>query len=139
MRSIGVLTVLVLALSFAILSQAGLAAEKPSAAEIKNLVEQLGDGSFQEREKATELLDSIGGPALEAVRKGVKDGDAEVQRRGLELIKKIEKRVEADTILKPKKLSLKFKDTPVNEAVDVINKKTGYAIQLFDPQKKLVD
>jgi hypothetical protein len=114
-------------------------AEKVDANRIRELVEQLGNGNFAEREKATELLDSIGGPALEPLKKAVKEGDAEVQRRGEELIKKIEKRVEADSILKPHMLALKFKDTPINEAVDAINKKTGFSIQLHDPQKKLLD
>jgi hypothetical protein len=116
-----------------------IGAEKVDPGRIRELVEQLGNGNFAEREKATELLDTIGGPALEPLRKAVKEGDAEVQRRGQELIKKIEKRVEAESILKPHMLALKFKNTPLNEAVDTINKKTGFSIQLHDPQKKLVD
>jgi hypothetical protein len=114
-------------------------AEKVDPGRIRDLVEQLGNGNFAEREKATELLDTIGGPALEPLRKAVKEGDAEVQRRGQELIKKIEKRVEAESILKPHMVTFRFKDTPINEAVDTINKKTGFSIQLHDPQKKLVD
>jgi len=140
MRAYSLLTVLIVGFGVVtFFSFPSGAAEKPDREEIAKLVEQLGNGSFAEREKATEMLDAIGGPALEPLRKAIKEGDAEVQRRGEELIKKIEKRVEADNVLKSKTISLKFKETPLNEAVDTINKKTGYSIQLHDPQRKLVD
>jgi len=140
MRAYSLLTVLIVGFGVvAFFAFPSGAAEKPDREEIAKLVEQLGNGSFAEREKATEMLDAIGGPALEPLRNAIKEGDAEVQRRGEELIKKIEKRVEADNVLKPKTISLKFKDTPLNEAVDTINKKTGYSIQLHDPQRKLVN
>src|SRR5437870_5487954 len=55
------------------------AAPAPDAASIAKLVEQLGSGDFEEREKATKDLDAIGEPALDALRKAAEGHeDAEV-------------------------------------------------------------
>src|SRR5262249_42520219 len=90
-------------------------------------------------EKASEELDKIGLPALEALRKAIKNGDAEVGRRAEELVSRIEKRAETAAILAPTKVRLTCKDTPVTQAVADLAKKSGYAITLQDPEKKLKD
>jgi hypothetical protein len=115
------------------------AAEKADAERIAKLIEQLGSGTFDDREKATEQLDAIGGPALDALKKATQSKEEEVKRRAEELVKKIEKRVEAEKILQPKRVTLKFKDTPVAEAVAEFQKQSGYSVTLHDPQKKLAD
>ena len=117
----------------------GAAADKVDAEKIAKLIEQLGSDDFAEREKASEQLDAVGRPALDQLRKAIKSPDKETQRRAEELVKKIEKRVENDKILEPKRVSLKFKDTPVSEAVDKIREASGYNVTLHDPQKKLAD
>jgi hypothetical protein len=134
------LLALVLGLGIASLATLpGTAAEKADPERIAKLIEQLGSGTFDDREKATEQLDAIGAPALEALKKATQSKEEEVKRRAEELVKKIEKRAEADKILQPKRVTLKFKDTPVTEAVAEFQKQSGYNVTLHDPQKKLAD
>src|SRR5579859_6287667 len=110
------------------------AAEPADAAKIEKLIEKLGSSKFDERDQANKDLDAIGVPALEALRKATKSSDAEVSRRSADLVKLIEKRAESQTVLKPTKIHLVFKDTPVGEAVDEFKKKTGYNIVIHDPE-----
>jgi hypothetical protein len=130
--------VLLMGLAFGVLAALPTnAAPAPDAAKIDKLIEQLGSAKFDEREQATKDLDAIGAPALEALRKATKSADAEVRMRSTELVKAIEKRAETETVLKPTKVHLVFKDTPVPEAVEEFKKKSGYLIVLHDPENKL--
>jgi len=113
------------------------AGEAVSTEKIDQLIEQMGSGTFAEREKATKELDAIGVPALEALRKAAKSDDAEVKRRAEELVKKIEKQAESAKVLAAKRIHLVYKDTPVPEAVADFRKKSGYNFHLHDPQGKL--
>jgi len=59
--------------------------------QIANLIEKLGNNDFQEREKASKELESIGEPALPALRKAQKTSlDFEVRRRARGLAQRIE-------------------------------------------------
>src|SRR6266849_3271622 len=130
--------VLLMGLAFGVLSALPTnAAPAPDAAKIDKLIAQLGSAKFDEREQATKDLDAIGAPALEALRKATKSEDAEVRMRATELAKAIEKRAESENVLKPTKIHLVFKDTPVTEAVEEFKKKSGYLIVLHDPENKL--
>jgi len=72
---------------------------------IKRLVEELGNDSYQIREKAHQALEKIGKPALEALKKAYKSLDLEVSSRAQELIERITgKRIKPES--KPKE------DTP---------------------------
>jgi hypothetical protein len=113
------------------------AADKADGARINKLVEQLGSAEFREREKAVQELDAVGEPALEALRKAAASDDAEVKARAAGLVKTIERRVESARELAPTRVRLVYKDTPVAEAVADLRKKTGYAIDLHDPDGKL--
>ena len=113
------------------------AADPASPEQISKLIEKMGSGDFDEREKATKDLDAIGVPALDLLRKAAKSEDAEVRMRAEELVAKIEKRVESVKLLVPTKMHLVYKDTPLAEAVQDFTKKSGYPIGLFDPQGKL--
>jgi hypothetical protein len=115
------------------------AADAPDAAKINKLIEQMGSDTFEDREKATAALDTIGVPALEALRKASKSTDMEIAHRSEELVRKIEKRLESVNVLKPTMVHLVYKETPVTEAVADFAKKTGYRIGLHDPQSKLKD
>lgn len=109
------------------------------AAEIRKFIDQLGSGSFDEREKATAALDAVGEPALAGLRKAMESDDAEVRRRAEELVQKIEKRVESSRVLVPTKVKLAFKDVPLYDAIGELRKQSGYNIQLHDPEGKLKD
>src|SRR5262245_55417047 len=101
------------------------AAEPPDAKQIAKLVDQLNSDKFAEREKAAQQLDAIGEPALEALQKAAKSDQTELRRRAEELIKKIEGRTQGAKILKAKKVSLTYKDTPLKEAIEDFKKKSG--------------
>jgi len=62
---------------------------------IAALIRQLGDKEFAKREAASKDLDTIGEPALPALRKATTDGDAEVRRRSAQLLKAITGRLRA--------------------------------------------
>jgi hypothetical protein len=139
MKTRWLLPVLLLGLGIALFNIPTTAAEKSTDAEVAKLIKQLGSDEFAVREAATESLDKIGLPALPALRKAAKDGDAEISRRAEELVSRIEKRGETAAILAPKKVKLSFKGTPVPQAVDELRKQSGYNIVLQDPKNVLKD
>ncbi len=131
---------------FASLLGAGLALliSLPSSAEeaaskekIDKLIDQLGSGSFAEREKASRELAGIGVPALDALRKAAKSEDAEVRKRAEDILPKIERQAESARVLVPKRVHLVYKDMPLAEALADFQKKSGYHIELHDPDGKL--
>jgi hypothetical protein len=115
------------------------AADKASPETIAKLVEKLGSTEFSEREKATRELEALGEQALDALRKAAKGDDLETKRRAEELIKKVESRQLTKKVLEPSKIRFAFKDTPLREAIEEVNKKTGLNIILNDPENKLAD
>jgi hypothetical protein len=114
-------------------------ADKPGSGKVGELIKKLGSDSFDEREAATKALDAIGEPALEALKKAAKSDDAETQKRAEELVKNISKRVESARILAPTKVQLKFKDTPVKDALAELSKQSKYQVVAHDPNNKLGD
>ncbi len=136
MRSRHLLAALLVGLGVA-LPAAAPAADPPDAARIQKLVEQLGSAEFQDREKAAQELEAVGEPALPALRKAAAGDDAEVKARAAKLVTQIERRAESARELAATRVRLVYKDTPLAEAVADLRKKTGYAIQLYDPEGKL--
>jgi outer membrane biosynthesis protein TonB len=112
---------------------------KNDADKIDQLIEQLGSGTFKDREAATKALDAIGAPALEKLRKAAEGEELEIKRRATELIKRIEKRAESGRVLQAKRVHLVYKDMPLKEAVADFKKKSGYDIALHDPDTKIAD
>jgi len=116
------------------LALAGYALLQPSAAagqdddRVAQLITQLGNSKYAEREKAQRDLEVLGMPALEQLRKAVNDADLEISRRSQELLKKLEDKLAAAILLAPKKVKLSFKDTPVTEAIQELQKQSGYKI-----------
>ncbi len=123
-----------LALLLSLPSPAEEAAQKE---KIDKLIEQLGSGTFTEREKATKELTTIGLPALDALRKAAKSEDAEIRKRAEDILPKIERQAQSIRILTPKRVHLIYKDTPLAEAVADFQKKSGYVLHLHDPEGKL--
>jgi hypothetical protein len=60
-------------------------------AQLKELVQQLGDDSFAKREQASERLVALGLRARPALRRALKDPDLEVRRRAAACLVRIEK------------------------------------------------
>ncbi len=65
------------------------AQDAPQKDKIANLIEQLGDDEYESREAAHTELESIGKPALAALRKAADDKDIERASRAEELVEKI--------------------------------------------------
>lgn len=100
------------------------APSKTSSAE--RLIGQLADKNLRIRELAHQALESMGPEILPALRKAQTHADPEVRRRvGQVLVVK-----EYDAVLKPKRLSLHFRDKTVKEAVAELVKRSGYKIEL---------
>jgi hypothetical protein len=129
---------LILGLGVVGLLSAPVAADN-DADKIDQLIEQLGSGTFKDRESATKALDAIGAPALEKLRKASESEDLEIKRRAADLVKRIEKRAEVSRVLQAKRVHLVYKDTPLKDAVADFKKKSGYDVALHDPDSKLGD
>src|SRR5947209_5868174 len=57
---------------------------------IKDLIQKLGDDSFDEREKATERLSALGSVAIPFLKEATKNPDLEVVRRAEHCLKQIQ-------------------------------------------------
>jgi hypothetical protein len=69
-------------------------AKEADAAVIAKRVKQLGNPNFTERDEATKALQTIGGPALDALRKAAKHKDTEVAQRATRLVETIENSID---------------------------------------------
>ncbi len=114
----------------AALTGATLRAEPPA---VDRLVERLGSDRYDERQEATKALDALGPLALDALRKASESPDPEVRRRATALVRQIQKRLDVDTTLAPRKLRLDVKDAPLSEVVAELRKKSRFDVQL-DPK-----
>src|SRR5947209_4935109 len=117
-----------LGLLLALPPAAGADDAKATAARVAQLVKQLGSNAFAEREAASKQLEAIGPPALDALRPAANAPDPEVKRRARELVQRLERRAEAETVLAPTKVHLVCKDTPVAEALTDLAKKSGVTL-----------
>jgi len=121
-----------------------VAAQEPSRgktqpAEIEALVKQLGDASFQVREKALKELDRLGVDALPQLREAARNAtDPEVQRRLGELIPTLERNL----ALAPTRLTLTLRNKPLREVIKEISAASGYKLELQpgdDREKRLLN
>jgi hypothetical protein len=99
-------------------------------ARIAKLVAQLGSDRFLEREQARKEIETIGAPALVALRRAAHTGDLETSRRAADLVRVIEEHQLTASLLAPKKVHLKVKDAPVLQAVDKLARLSGYTLRV---------
>ena len=97
--------------------------DKPDADRIAKLIVQLGSDDFDDREKASAELEAIGEPAHDALHQAVKSTDEEVHKRAELLVRTSRSGASRPNALKPKRVHLVYKDTPVTEAVEDFKKK----------------
>jgi hypothetical protein len=112
---------------------------REDAERIARLIVQLGSSQFAEREEASRALDTIGGAALDALRRAARGDDAEVRRRATLLVRRLERRLETERLLAPQHVRLEFHDTPLPDAVAAFARKTGYPIKLEGDETKLAE
>ncbi len=104
------------------------------AARIQELIKQLGNAKFAERDRAARELEAIGAPALGALRGVVKAAEAgqgtdlETSRRASEILRRLEEKIATEKILAPRRVRLKIKDVSVLDAVKELEKQSGYPI-----------
>jgi hypothetical protein len=125
-----------LGLCVACAEQAGPSPAKSDAAAIAKLVAQLGSERFEDRKAASKALDALGPTALDALRNSLAGREEEARRRAIDLVQRIEVRLETARLTQPKLVHLVYKDTPLSEAVQDIARKTGFQIQLEGDQTK---
>jgi hypothetical protein len=111
----------------------------PGTEKIDKLIGQLGSAMFMEREAATKALEALGAPALEALKKAAAGSEPEARRRAVELIVRIERRLQTEQLLKPTMVHLVCQDAPVKEAVAQLAKKSGYNVTLSGEPAKYRD
>jgi hypothetical protein len=112
------------------LAVAPATADMAPSPRIAGLIERLGSKKFAERRQASQALDRLGAPALDALRKAVDSDDREVSRLARLVLAHIEKREEATAALASTRVRLVCKDTPVPEAVAALAKQSHYDIQV---------
>jgi hypothetical protein len=92
--------------------------------KISRLISQLGSIKFSERRKASHALEAMDAPALDNLRKAAaSSADMEIRSRATALVARIEKRMEAATVLAPTRVHLVCKDMCVTDAVAQLAKK----------------
>jgi outer membrane protein assembly factor BamB len=102
----------------------------PGEASLAGLVEQLGSDLWTEREAAGRALEAAGPAAFDALRNAVGRSDPETRRRAIALLREIEHRRVTAQLLEPRRLHLRYNDTPLAEAVADFGRKAGVIIKL---------
>lgn len=97
--------------------------ESPS---VEKLIEQLGDRSFQNREAAARLLNQRGESVLPALQRALTTTHQAESRRRLQMLVT---NLERSIALSARRVTLRAKGMPIQEAVASIAKQTGYVIR----------
>lgn len=125
-----------------VLGLAALLAALPCAAAnvqgIADLIRQLGSSRYSEREEATQSLEALGPPALDALQEAARSEDVEVARRAEELTRRITRRAETARLLMPKTVRVAVRETSVPDAVSELSRAAGYAISLEGDRTRLL-
>lgn len=91
------------------------------------LVKDLGSPDYRTREKAGKALEAKGDQILPQLRQALSGtDDPEVARRLTVLVR----RMDHDRLVSPRRVTFTMKDRPIKDAVDEINKQTGYNVIL---------
>jgi hypothetical protein len=106
------------------------AGEKEDAERIARLVGQLGSEVYREREAAMKALEGEGIAALAALRPARASADEEIGRRARDLVARIERRLDGQQVLAPRRIKLNYRDVPLEAALLDLSRKTGFPITL---------
>ncbi len=94
------------------------------------LVAGLGAETFAAREAAARALDALGAAALPALRRAAEGDDPEVSRRARDLVRRVERRLDADKLLEPTRLRLSYRDVRLEDVAADLAKRTGMPIKV---------
>jgi hypothetical protein len=115
------------------------AADNPTPAAIARMIDRLGSPDFEAREKAVQELEAVGPAALPPLRQAAAGSDPEVRRRAETLVHRLEARALAQKVLTPTHVRLVYRDVPVREALEDVQRKTGAQFQLHDPDNRVAE
>ena len=105
-------------------------AAQASPEAVRRLIGRLGSKQFAEREAATRELRVLGATALEPLRQAAAADDPEVRRRTQKLLGEIERTVAAEHLLRPRRVRLVYRDTPVTEALADVMRETDLPLRV---------
>ena len=106
-------------------------------AEFAPLSGQLGDRDYRIREEAAKHFLAFGAEGLPMLRKVAESGNREAAERALELIAKIEKRIDNDRETAGTIVESIAKEQTLAAALDSLRKQTGYELMLVGDQKPI--
>src|SRR5579862_7753495 len=98
--------------------------------QVANLVEKLASAKYSERDFAARELKRIGEPALKPLQSALNSRDLELRSRAKAIIETIEARMINEKLIRASKISFKFVNKPLDEALAEMNKKTGLSLSL---------
>ncbi len=98
--------------------------------QVTRLVGQLGSRRFQDRQKASQVLEEIGAQALAPLQQAARTGDYEIRRRAEALVQQIQRRLESEKFLAPKRVHFVCKNRSIPDAVAEFARITGMAVQI---------
>jgi hypothetical protein len=122
--------VVLAALGFTTTALAADPSEKDRAERLAKLIQQIGSEQHVDREAASKALEELGAPALDCLKKACAAEDAEVRHRAEQALRSIERRIETERLLTPRRIKLTYRDTPLSDAIADLSKKSRVPITL---------
>jgi len=96
--------------------------KRPATPEqLAELVKQLADKDARTQTEAAHALEEVGPPALKVLDEAANHPDAAVRQR----VKQVQDRIAVAEAVAPRRLSLKFKDAPVADALKALGERAG--------------
>ncbi|MCE9530447.1 MAG: hypothetical protein K8T89_04850 [Planctomycetes bacterium] len=114
----------------------GFSAEPATPDAVNDAIQKLAHARFAVRDQAARNLVRIGEPALIPLKAVLASKDLEVRLRAEALIQQIETRIENETLIRASKLRLKYQNTPLDEAIVDLAKRTGLPFALDEKSGK---
>lgn len=130
--------VVLAALGFTTTSLAADPTDKARAERLAKLIQQMGSDHYADREAASKELEGLGAPALDCLKKACEAEDAEVRHRAEHALRTIEKRIETERLLTPRRIKLSYRDIPLADAVADLSKKSGVPITMEGDGKRKI-
>lgn len=113
----------------ALLGVAAAGAQEPSAKKADDWIRLLGSPRYQDRERASRELDSLGDAAFPTLKEVARSAEPEVRKRAEDLLQKIEDRLTRAKLLAPKVVRIQATDMPILDAIAELSKASSIPIQ----------
>lgn len=97
---------------------------------VEDWIARLGHAKYAERQAAFKALEQLGPAALESLKKAVASSDLETRRRAVDLIGKIQRKIDTDRVFTPHRVQLAYKNKPVLEAIEDLGRRAQFPIRI---------